>query len=85
MLIVVVGVRIDVLGIEVQIPRVVAIVRRTRPVVAVQATIVRDGAPPFAGVEERWMEYSYNAHNKSIRDEPAYDPYNPRTIGMLLL
>ena len=51
-LIVVIRTRIHVATVEVQVVRVVGIVRSRRPIVAVVATIVRRRTVPVAGIDE---------------------------------
>ena len=51
-LVIVVGPRVQIRGIQVQVIRVVTIVSRRRPIVRVVTAITRRGAIPAAGVDE---------------------------------
>ena len=86
MLVVVVR-RVDVRAIEVQVVRVVSIVRCTRPIVAVAALIVGTAAVPVARQDEAHCLYfwSFKPHVFSSYEPTHTSKYNERCLFFSLL
>ena len=77
-LVIVVGPRVQIRGIQVQVIRVVTIVSRRRPIVRVVTAITRRGAIPVAGVDETKETTSSGGRPRfSRREEATYNHNRP--------